>query len=412
MRILYLHQYFNTPQMSGGTRSYEMAQRLVAAGHQVHMITTDRSPQARGGWRVTEEAGIIVHWLPVPYSNRMAYSERIKAFWRFAWNAAQRAATISADVVFATSTPLTIALPAVYAARRQKIPMVFEVRDLWPELPIAVGALKGLLIPPARWLERFAYRNASYIVALSPGMKEGIVRQGVSPERVFVIPNGADIAFFSVGEEAGRAFRSQFEWLQDRPLILYAGTLGRINGVGYLAEIAARMAHLDAEVRFMVIGDGAEQEKILESAKQSGIYERNFFMLPPLPKSRMPAVLSAADIATSLFVDLPQMWANSANKFFDALASGTPVAINYLGWQAELLQQTGAGIVLDVNDVQHAAAQLLGFIQDKERLGAAASAARQLAKERFDRDRLAEELENVLFLAAKTRGKALVSSLG
>lgn len=402
MHILYLHQYFNTPQMSGGTRSYEMARRLVAAGHQVHMITTDRSPQARAGWRVTEEAGIIVHWLPVPYSNRMAYSERIKAFGRFAWHAARRAAAFPADVVFATSTPLTIALPAVYAARRQKIPMVFEVRDLWPELPIAVGALKGPLIPPARWLERFAYRNASYIVALSPGMKEGIVRQGVSPERVFVIPNSADIAFFSVGEEAGRTFRSQFEWLQDRPLILYAGTLGRINGVGYLAEIAARMAHLDAEVRFMVIGDGYEKVSIIERAKSLRVLDKNFFLLPSLPKKEMPAVYSAATIATSLFIDLPAMWANSANKFFYALAAGRPIAINYNGWQADLLREAGAGIVMPPADAEEAAQQLAELVHDHGRLVRASAAARKLAEERFDRDRLAAELEAVLTKAVAT----------
>lgn len=402
MRIVYLHQYFNTPQMSGGTRSYEMARRLVAAGHQVHMITTDRSPQARAGWRVTEEAGIIVHWLPVPYSNRMAYSERIKAFGRFAWYAARRAAAFPADVVFATSTPLTIALPAVYAARRQKIPMVFEVRDLWPELPIAVGALKGPLIPPARWLERFAFRNASYIVALSPGMKEGIARQGVSPERIFVIPNSADIALFSVGEEAGRAFRSQFEWLQDRPLILYAGTLGRINGVGYLAEIAARMAHLDAEVRFMVIGDGYEKASIIERAKSLGVLNRNFFLLPSLPKKEMPAVYSAATIATSLVIDLPALWANSANKFFDALAAGKPIAINYNGWQADLLRETGAGIVMPPADAEAAAQQLAELVHDHERLVRAGAAAQKLAEERFDRDRLAAELEAVLTKAVAT----------
>lgn len=402
MRILYLHQYFNTPQMSGSTRSYEMARRLVAAGHQVHMITTDRSPQARAGWRVTEEAGIIVHWLPVPYSNRMAYSERIKAFGRFAWHAARRAAAFPADVVFATSTPLTIALPAVYAARRQKIPMVFEVRDLWPELPIAVGALRGPLIPPARWLERFAYRNASYIVALSPGMKEGIVRQGVSPERVFVIPNSADIAFFSVGEETGRAFRSQFEWLQDRPLILYAGTLGRINGVGYLAEIAARMAHLDAEVRFMVIGDGYEKVSIIERAKSLRVLDKNFFLLPSLPKKEIPVVYSAATVATSLVINLSALWANSANKFFDALAAGRPIAINHNGWQADLLRETGAGIVMPPTDAEGAARQLSELLSDQGRLARAGAAARKLAEERFDRDRLAAELEAVLTKAVAT----------
>ncbi|NCC35959.1 MAG: glycosyltransferase WbuB, partial [Chloroflexia bacterium] len=368
MKLLYLHQYFNTPQMSGSTRSYEMARRLVAAGHEVHIVTSDRSPHPSSDWYVTREAGIVVHWLPVPYANTMSYRERVDAFVRFAWRAAQRAATLPADVVFATSTPLTIALPAVYAARRQNIPMVFEVRDLWPELPIAIGALKGAAVLPALWLERFAYHQASQLVALSPGMRDGILRQGVAPERVHVIPNSADIALFATPEEAGHAFRSRYQWLQDRPLIVYTGTLGRINGVAYLAEIAGWMAQRAPEVRFLVVGAGYEEEAVTARARELGVLDTSFFMLPGVPKNEIPAILSAATVAMSLFIDLPAMWSNSANKFFDALAAGRPVAINYRGWQADLLEQTGAGIVLPPNDAALAVQQLWALLQAKDRL--------------------------------------------
>ena len=145
MRIIYLHQYFNTPNMSGGTRSYEMARRLVDRGHEVHMVTSSRDGKPSGrharGWTETVEAGIQVHWCSVPYSNHMSSRRRLGAFAKFSRLAARKATALRGDVVFATSTPLTIALPAVYAARRRSIPMVFEVRDLWPEMPIAVGAL-------------------------------------------------------------------------------------------------------------------------------------------------------------------------------------------------------------------------------------------------------------------------------
>ena len=149
MRITYLHQYFNTSSMPGGTRSYEMARRLVAMGHEVNIITSWRTPDNRKDWFVTNESGAQVHWLPVNYSNHMSYNERIKSFIKFAWFAARKAASLPTDVVFATSTPLTIALPGAYAARRLQVPMVFEVRDLWPELPIAIGALKN---PVMRWM--------------------------------------------------------------------------------------------------------------------------------------------------------------------------------------------------------------------------------------------------------------------
>ena len=158
MKIVYLHQCVVTPDMPGGTRSYEMGRRLVEAGHEVHMITSDQSGRigASEGWRFTEEAGIHVHWTTVPYGNEMPYGERIKAFFLFAWRSAREAARVGGDLVFATSTPLTIALPAVYAAKRCGIPMVFEVRDLWPAVPIALGALKNPLSRRlARRLEHF-----------------------------------------------------------------------------------------------------------------------------------------------------------------------------------------------------------------------------------------------------------------
>ena len=144
MRIAYVHQYFRTPQDSGGTRSYQIARRLVSAGHQVTIITTDPSSQrADRDWRISDEAGVQVHWLPVPYSNQMPFPQRIRAFFRFAWKSAFRAASVPADVVLATSTPLTIAIPGIATKLWQRIPLVFEVRDLWPELPIAVGALRS-----------------------------------------------------------------------------------------------------------------------------------------------------------------------------------------------------------------------------------------------------------------------------
>lgn len=402
MRIIYLHQYFSTLKGSGDTRVYEIARRLVARGHEVDVITSVRKPSKGSfrGWKQTEEAGIRVHWVRVPYSNSMSYPARIRAFFRFAWKSAFKAASLDGDIVFASSTPLTIALPAVYAARRQKIPMVFEVRDLWPELPIAVGAIKGRLpIAAARWLERFAYRNAAQVVAFSEGMKEGVLRTGYPEERVHVIPNGADVYLFDVPAEVGKVFRRQFDWLQDRPLVVYTGAFGFINGVDYLARLAASVEKLAPEVRFLALGSGKQERSIRETAARLNVLGRNFFMPGRLPKVEMPKVLSAADVATSLFIDLPEMWANSANKFFDALASGTPVAINYQGWQAELLRETGAGIVLDVNDVDGAAYRLVQALRDQVWLRQAGATARRLAVERFSRDKLAKQLEAVLLEA-------------
>ena len=405
MKLLYLHQYFNTPAAAGSTRSYEMARRLVAAGHEVHIVTTDRSTATRRrGWHETEEAGIRVHWLPIDYDNRMSYSERLRPFLAYAMQAGRRARSIGGDVVLATSTPLTVALPGLHAAAGLRAPFVFEVRDLWPEVPIAMGAL-GPGIPTflARRLELAAYRSAADIIALSPGMRDGVLRSGVSAERVHVIPNGSDLEVFRADPELGASFRRRHPFLADRPMVLYPGTIGKVNGVEYLAQLAAKTASMAPNVCFVVIGTGAEEDRVRAEAYDLGVLDTNFFMLPRIPKAEMPAAFAAASIAASVVIDLKVLESNSANKVFDAFAAGRPVAINYGGWQASLLEGSGAGIRLPYDDLEHAARILTRTLADSSWLKQAGGEARRLAETRFNRDILARELEAVL-LGALERG--------
>jgi glycosyltransferase involved in cell wall biosynthesis len=406
LQVLYIHQYFNTPEMPGGTRSYEMARRLVAVGHDVHVITSQREldRQTVNKWRVTEIDGIYVHWFPVRYSNKMSYKRRMWAFLHFAWVAGRRARKIGGDVVFATSTPLTVAFPGTYVSKALKIPMVFEVRDLWPELPIATGVLRNpFLIRLARRFEHFAYFHSTHVVALSPGMKAGIVKSGYPESQISVIPNGCDNSLFGNTDVDGKTFLTQYLPSVEGPIVTYAGALGVINGVGYLVDIAAAMLKLDPSVRFVIIGTGKEEENIRAKARKLGVLKQNLWMLPRMLKQDMPKVLSASTLATSLFIDLPEMWNNSANKFFDALAAGCPVMINYQGWQAELLRKTGSGLTVPARDPEDAARKLHDFLQDKSRLAKAGKAARNLAEEEFDRDKLARKLLTVLERAVQDR---------
>ena len=189
MKILYLHQYFRTPHMHGGTRSYEMARRMVEAGHEVHLVTTWQDETDHETWWHEEIDGINVHWLPVPYSNKMGIAQRIGAFFKFALKAKGKATAIGGDVVFSTSTPLTIAIPGVLTARRLKCRHVFEVRDLWPELPMAIGALRNpVLIWAARALERFAYRNPTGSSLCHPAWPKASRNSAIPPNELPSFP--------------------------------------------------------------------------------------------------------------------------------------------------------------------------------------------------------------------------------
>ena len=397
MKIVYLHQYFNTPDMPGGTRSYEMARRWVAAGHEVHIVTTSREEGKGLGWRNSIEDGVHVHWRKIPYSNSMGAWRRMLAFMEFVLAAAPKARSLRGDVIFATSTPLTIVLPGIYASAFRKSPIVFEVRDLWPTMPIAAGYLRNPVLKIAAFsLERVAYRCSRKIVALSEDMAAGIARAGAPIDKIVVAPNSCDVETLDVDVEIGIRYRAMHCWLKERPFVVYCGTIGMLNNLSYLVSIADRMRLRNPSVAFGVYGIGKEEGSVRALAAHSGVLNVNFYMLGEIPKRQVAEVLSAASVTTSLFLPISDMHANSANKFFDGLAAAKPVAINYGGWQADILKSTGAGITLDPYDPDLACAQLDEFLCDRHRLAAASEAATKLAYHRFSRDSIAFTVLSVI----------------
>lgn len=398
MEIIYIHQYFTTPQMSGGTRSYEFARRMVRAGHVVHMITTDRSENiTTTKWLQTDEQGIKAYWLNIPYSNKMGFFRRLKAFFLFAFFAFWKAKSLSGDVIFATSTPLTVVLPAALTAKRKKIPMVFEVRDLWPEMPIAMGFLKNpLMIFLSRKLELWAYKNSDAIVALSGMMKDGIVKTGYPENRIAVIPNGSDNVEFSVANANPQKFLLENEWIKDTPFLVYTGTFGKVNGIEYLVELAQELDRIASNVKILLVGGGSEENKILELAKEYNVYQKNLHIMNLVPKSYLPNIVAASSIASNIVIDLPEARANSANKFFDCLAAGKPIFINHGGWMADVIMYHSCGISAWEKSIDEVAIDLNEKLNDSMWLQEKGNNARFVAENFFDRDILANQLMDVL----------------
>jgi glycosyltransferase involved in cell wall biosynthesis len=395
LRVVYIDQHYLPASANvGGSRSLGFARRLVDAGHEVHMIS------AADGRAAGSTVGIVEHFVPVQYSNHMGYGRRIRAFARFAAGAARVAGGIPHDVVFASSTPLTVAIPGIYASRRRRTPMVFEVRDVWPEVPIAMGALRSPVTRrAATWLEARAYRHSSEVVALSPAMADSI-RRRFPDVAVTVIPNNCDFLEFADADRAGERLRAATPWLAGRPMVLYAGTIGLANGVDYVVRMAAHLSDLDPDIRVVVVGDGAQRDEVRALADRLGVLDRTFFLLPAVRRKDVVAYFGACDLALSTFLDIPELSANSPNKIFDALAAGRPIAVNNGGWVAEMIAETNAGLVLEPNDPVAAAEAVAKFVRHPEAGADARAAARKLARDRFDRDRHARELESILMRAA------------
>ena len=396
MNIIYLHQYFSTPSMSSGTRSFEMARRLVKNGHKVYMLSSMHARSFRVRKHFSIEDGIYVWWLPVKYSNNMSYIMRLFSFFRYCYLAIIQARKIEYDIVFGSSTPLTISIPGILLSKLKKTPFILEIRDLWPELPIAIGALRSQFsIYLAKLLERWSYDNADHIIGLSEDMCQNIEMNGQAKNKISNIPNGCDIDLFNIEAKKGEEFRNKYDWLGSNPLVIYTGALGKMNNVAFLVEIANHMKELNSDIRFLIIGKGKEENSIYNYANELGVLNNNLFFIRELPKNYIVNIYSAASVCTSLFLPLKEMEANSANKFFDALAAGKPIMINYKGWQAKLIEEYNVGIVAPSNNATLAAKELEALISDKKRLSSNGKAAKELASKYFDRDKLYRSFESV-----------------
>jgi glycosyltransferase involved in cell wall biosynthesis len=406
MKIIYLHQYFVTPNMSGSTRSYEFAKRLVRMGHEVEMITCWREPYQSKDWFLTEEDGIKVHWLPLVYSNNMNFFQRIKSFILFAWKSTFRAIKLNADIIFASSTPLTISIPAVYISRKKKIPMVFEVRDLWPDVPIAMKILKNsILIYLSKLLEIWAYNNANSIIALSPEMKSGIVSKNINSKKIAVIPNCSDLEDFKYNEKLAHDFRNQRSWLKNNPLLVYAGTFGKVNDLSYAIYLAESLMKKNSKLKILLVGDGREKKKLIEQAKKKNVFEKNLFFESPIPKKEMQACLSAANICANFVIDIRENWANSANKFFDGLAAGKPIFLNHGGWMEDLVSTYDCGLCMHGKKIETVADELNLAVSNNFWLKSSGEVARKLAEKFFDRNILAQKLDQILTLTKNNRSE-------
>lgn len=383
----------------GGTRSYEFARYLVNHGHEVVMVAASDKSNSAGSSGVNRRLvdGIELIEVPAGHHNylrgtSMGYIARIRSFLQFAVAATRVVLKMPRpDVVFATSTPLTIGIPALAASKRHKAPLVFEVRDLWPEAPIQLGALKNLMaIELARWLERTIYRNAAHVIALSPGMRDGVVAAGTPSERVSVIPNAADLDLFSPDID-GNEFRARLG-VNGQFVCSYFGAMGEANDLNPVVE-AARLLQQRGEQGIAVVlhGTGKRRAELESFCRRHSL--TNVIFSDPIPDKHAIAHLAAAsDACMTIYKNVPILYTCSPNKLFDTFAAGRPAIVNSPGWLKNLVEDNNAGMYVRPDDPEHLS-DCLVFLRDRpELVKEYGRNARRLAEESFDRNKLAAQL--------------------
>ena len=388
MRILYLHQYFKFPHEAGGTRSYDLSIGFLNLGHDIDIVTSTSDPKYKNTkrWVLLRKDNINVHYMFLPYDNNMSYLRRILVFIKFLWYSSFKILSLKGDIVLATSTPLTIGIPALVKKWFHKTPFIFEVRDVWPEAVIAIGAIKNKYIQKILYyLEFLMYKNASAIVPLSKDMKKSITKRYplISTKPIQVIENISEISRFQNKVNKKNFLIEEKIGFKPGFTILYAGAFGLVNGLGYVIEFAKKIILKDPSIIFILIGSGAQKEYILNMAKEANILNHNIFIYDSIPKEELPQLYLECDMGSSFVIPVKELWANSANKFFDTLAAGKPILINYKSWQKQLIEEENIGYALPTIINEDSVNNFISYTKDKTLHSKQEINALKVAKENF-----------------------------
>jgi glycosyltransferase involved in cell wall biosynthesis len=393
MKVIYFHQHFSTPLGSTGIRSYEMARCLLARGHEVTVVcgsygggeTGLDQPFVRGRRRGTVDGMDIIEF-DLAYSNADGFVKRSLTFLNFAARSIVLALAEKYDVLFATTTPLTAGIPGIFARWLRGKPFVFEVRDLWPELPRAMGVIRNPVVLGAMSaLEWLSYRSAHRLIGLSPGIVDGIAHRGVPRERIALVPNGCDLEIFSSDAQGWRP-----EPVQPADLLaVFAGTHGMANGLDAALDAAAELKRRGrGDIKLLLIGQGKLKSGLQARAQREGL--DNVIFHDPINKVRLAGLMAATDVGLQLLANVPAFYyGTSPNKFFDYIAAGLPVLNNYPGWLAEMINEHGCGFSIPPDSAGAFADALERAASDQAALKEMGLRGRALAEAAFNRPKLA-----------------------
>lgn len=392
MNILYIHQYFITPDKPGATRSYWISQELLKNGHKVTMLTSNAHQEEKV--KYYDANGISVISLKVGYSNSMGVFSRLGSFVRFMLSSTRIAwKQKKIDLVIATSTPLTVGFPALVLKWFKRKPFLFEVRDLWPEVPIQMGALKNkLIIAVAKAFEKTIYRNAKHIVALSPGMEDGVLDCGIPAEKVSMISNMAKIDQFWVrprNEELARELQLDNATFK----IIYFGSLGLSNAVDYILDTAALMKENNT-IEFLFLGYGLMVDTIKKRKEKEEL--QNVRFLGEFNMEQTSEIVNLCDVSLVTFTNLPILATNSPNKLFDSLSAGKPIIVNSAGWTKKMVEEHQCGIFVDPTSPEDFKNKVLELKENPEIRALMAKNARTLAETKYDKSILCKEFVEVV----------------
>ena len=399
MHIAVFSQYHTNPDCPATSRHYALLTHL-AKTHRVTLLTTP----AWKSQRLTRQfpwvpAGVEIREARVPYNNSMGPIRRALAFAQYAaWAVREGLRIAKPDVIWGISTPLTAAWAAAQVARLRRVPWVFEVQDLWPAFPIAMGAVPTALARQELYrLEKRLYQSARHVLPLSPDMTRYVTELGIAPGKVTTLLNGTDLELAARATPETVAHLRQAHGLVGKRVVLYAGTFGRANGILALVAAAEALVATDSAVVWLFLGHGFFEPLIAAAAAR---WPGRIRLVGGQARHEVFGWFALAAVSVVSFLDLPVLDTNSPAKLYDSLAVGTPVIVTNQGWTKVLVEKHGCGWYVPAEDAPALAVKLRALLAQPEALATAGANGRQLAIAEFDRQELARQLQQILEAAA------------
>jgi colanic acid biosynthesis glycosyl transferase WcaI len=395
MHILFFSHYFPPEVNAPATRTHDHCRRWVAAGHRVTVITcAPNCPSGvvfdgyRNKWRQEETIdGIHVVRVWTYLSPNKGFLKRVANYVSYLFSATLCATTVrSVDVIVATSPQFFCGWAGVVCSWLLRRPFVLEVRDIWPESIVALGAIRSRAARRLlEWLERRMYAAAGRIVTVGDGYRERLLTRGVSPDTIAVIPNGVDgsqFAPFPSSQAAGlsRANDGKF-------VCAYIGTVGMAHGLDVILRAAQelkRTGRLDVE--FWIVGDGADRRRLQREAESAGL--KNVFFAGLVAKACMPGLIAACDACLVHLKKTDLFETVIPSKIFEIMAMNVPIIMGVRGRAQAIVQAADAGLPMIPEDEDSLIAAIDAIRSNPE----AFCGGRPYVTAHFDRNILAQRM--------------------
>jgi glycosyltransferase involved in cell wall biosynthesis len=413
--LIYVTQYYASSDQPGASRHYQHIRTLMRHGYRVTLITSYVKNRLRvipaeyKGIKIAQErAGDLTVFKTYAYPNYgRDFRTRMLNYLSFMFYAIVASLkTLPCDLVFASSPSLFVGVAGYIVSWLRRVPFVFEVRDLWPETAVVMGALRSpLLINLSAWLARFLYRRAERVVAVTQGIRQSIIQTGVPASKVVFVPNGVDGDLFAtLSSEEGERVRREYGW-DGRFVALYSGTLARSDGLEAIVRAAATLADYQ-DLLVVFLGDGEVKPRLTELADELQLSNVSF--IPSQPKRRVPAFIAASDVCLLPVKRDDFFQLSLPNKLFDYMAGARPViAAVPPGEVEDLIRQSDSGLVIPPEDEINLAVALLELRDDSEARQRYGRNGRRYVMEHYLRSHLAAHLASALDGVLQERRKVI-----